>query len=135
MRGHTLFVFALYPHGRLNFQYFRISVFAAVSAPTGCTSKCQSYPDPSILAWAEMVGASGANPAAFLCCSLILLAAVPGPRSAVRATSSEGDPDREIEEKPLVFLAVVARNQEYTLRNFLGYIERLDYPKDRIAVW
>ena len=39
------------------------------------------------------------------------------------------------EERPLVFLSFLARNQAHTLRNTLGYIERLDYPKDRIAVW
>lgn len=46
------------------------------------------------------------------------------------ATSPDGG-----EGRPLVFLGVLARNQEHTLPNYLGYIERLDYPKDRISVW
>ena len=34
-----------------------------------------------------------------------------------------------------VFLAILARNSAHLLPNFLGYVERLDYPKDRISVW
>ncbi len=69
-----------------------------------------------------------ASPAALLCCSLLFLATAPGPRPATSIHVEE-------DERPLIFLSMVARNQEHTLRNFLGYIERLDYPKERIAVW
>ena len=36
---------------------------------------------------------------------------------------------------PTVMLAVIARNAEHFLHNYLGYIESLDYPKERMAVW
>lgn len=36
---------------------------------------------------------------------------------------------------PTVVLAVLARNAEHLLHNYLGYIESLDYPKERMAVW
>uniref|UniRef100_A0A8B9HT44 Collagen beta(1-O)galactosyltransferase 2 n=1 Tax=Astyanax mexicanus TaxID=7994 RepID=A0A8B9HT44_ASTMX len=37
--------------------------------------------------------------------------------------------------KPKVMIAILARNSEHSLPFYLGCIERLDYPKDRIAVW
>ncbi|KAK7158764.1 hypothetical protein R3I94_005183 [Phoxinus phoxinus] len=37
--------------------------------------------------------------------------------------------------KPKVVIAVLARNAEHSLPYFLGCIERLDYPKDRISIW
>ncbi|KAK3567890.1 hypothetical protein QTP86_027309 [Hemibagrus guttatus] len=37
--------------------------------------------------------------------------------------------------KPKVMIAVLARNSEHSLPFYLGCIERLDYPKDRIAIW
>ncbi|XP_056149812.1 procollagen galactosyltransferase 2-like [Lampris incognitus] len=37
--------------------------------------------------------------------------------------------------KPKVLIAVLARNAEHSLPYFLGCIDRLDYPKDRIAIW
>lgn len=36
---------------------------------------------------------------------------------------------------PRVVLAVVCRNSAHSLPLFLGAIERLDYPKDRVALW
>ncbi|XP_076842065.1 procollagen galactosyltransferase 1 isoform X1 [Brachyhypopomus gauderio] len=36
---------------------------------------------------------------------------------------------------PRVFLGLVCRNSEHSLPHFLGCIDRLNYPKDRIAVW
>lgn len=38
------------------------------------------------------------------------------------------------EKDPLVFVAVLARNAGYLLSNYFGYLEKLDYPKERIAV-
>ena len=38
-------------------------------------------------------------------------------------------------ESPHIFVVILARNQEHTLRNFLGYFEGLDYPKHRMSVW
>lgn len=37
--------------------------------------------------------------------------------------------------EPSVFLAIIARNAVHLLPNWLGYIENLDYPKNRISVW
>ncbi|KAG7460287.1 hypothetical protein MATL_G00219780 [Megalops atlanticus] len=36
---------------------------------------------------------------------------------------------------PRVLLALICRNSEHSLPHFLGAIERLNYPKDRIALW
>lgn len=36
---------------------------------------------------------------------------------------------------PTVLLAIIARNAEHLLHNYLGYIDNLDYPKGRMAVW
>ncbi|KAK7889683.1 hypothetical protein WMY93_025243 [Mugilogobius chulae] len=38
-------------------------------------------------------------------------------------------------QKPKVMIAIVARNAAHSLPHYLGCIERLDYPKDRIAIW
>lgn len=35
---------------------------------------------------------------------------------------------------PSVLLSIISRNEEFTLPTFLGYLERLEYPKDRISV-
>ncbi|XP_017570117.1 procollagen galactosyltransferase 2 [Pygocentrus nattereri] len=37
--------------------------------------------------------------------------------------------------RPKVLIAILARNSEHSLPFYLGCIERLDYPKDRIAIW
>lgn len=36
---------------------------------------------------------------------------------------------------PTIFLPIIARNVEHTLPNWLGYLEKLDYPKNRIFIW
>lgn len=36
---------------------------------------------------------------------------------------------------PRVVIALVCRNSAHSLPLFLGAVERLDYPKDRIALW
>lgn len=38
-------------------------------------------------------------------------------------------------KEPSVFLAIIARNSAHLLPNWLGCIENLDYPKNRISVW
>lgn len=37
--------------------------------------------------------------------------------------------------KPKVMIAIVARNAAHSLPHYLGCIEKLDYPKERIAIW
>lgn len=36
---------------------------------------------------------------------------------------------------PSVFFAILVRNKEHALPYFFGYLERLDYPRDRISLW
>lgn len=37
--------------------------------------------------------------------------------------------------KPTVMAVFLARNKAHALPYFLGYFERLRYPKDRISIW
>ncbi|KAF7669797.1 hypothetical protein LDENG_00124470 [Lucifuga dentata] len=37
--------------------------------------------------------------------------------------------------RPTVLITILARNAEHSLPYFLGCIDRLDYPKNRIAIW
>ena len=37
--------------------------------------------------------------------------------------------------EPRIFLPILARNVEHSLPNWLGYLEKLDYPKNRIYLW
>ncbi|XP_028394615.1 procollagen galactosyltransferase 1-like [Dendronephthya gigantea] len=37
--------------------------------------------------------------------------------------------------EPRIFLPIIARNVEHSLPNWLGYLEKLDYPKKRIYLW
>uniref|UniRef100_A0A4W5MQV1 Collagen beta(1-O)galactosyltransferase 2b n=1 Tax=Hucho hucho TaxID=62062 RepID=A0A4W5MQV1_9TELE len=37
--------------------------------------------------------------------------------------------------KPKVMIAILARNAAHSLPHYLGCIDRLDYPKERIAIW
>lgn len=36
---------------------------------------------------------------------------------------------------PAVVLAILARNAEHSLPHYLGALERLDYPRARMALW
>ena len=37
--------------------------------------------------------------------------------------------------RPSVLVALLCRNKAHLLKNFLGYIEELDYPKERMNIW
>ncbi|XP_065068695.1 procollagen galactosyltransferase 1-like [Rhopilema esculentum] len=37
-------------------------------------------------------------------------------------------------EKPTILISIIARNEEKTLPTYLGYIERLNYPKEKISI-
>lgn len=37
--------------------------------------------------------------------------------------------------RPTVLITIIARNVQHSLPYFLGCIDRLDYPKSRIAIW
>lgn len=83
-----------------------------------------------------------ARPAATRAWSLLLLAAALL-RGGCRARSAaEPDSEHEAEvfpesplQRPTVLVAVLARNAAHTLPHFLGCLERLDYPKSRMAIW
>lgn len=38
-------------------------------------------------------------------------------------------------KKPTLLLSIISRNDEHVLSMFLGYIEKLNYPKDRISIF
>lgn len=38
-------------------------------------------------------------------------------------------------QSPTVVIAIIARNSAHSLPYYLGALERLNYPKDRISVW
>lgn len=86
-----------------------------------------------------------ARPAAGLACSLLLLSWALL-RGGCRARfAAEPDPEDDEEEarvfpesalqRPTVLVALLARNAAHTLPPFLGCLERLDYPKSRMAIW
>lgn len=67
---------------------------------------------------------------------LLFAAAVPGGVSELVTLVQEPAVGAESALlKPKVMIAVVARNAEHSLPHYLGCIERLDYPKERIAIW
>nr|XP_054770251.1 procollagen galactosyltransferase 2-like [Lytechinus pictus] len=54
----------------------------------------------------------------------------------VLAATSSPEVEAEIKmKKPTVFIPILARNKAHTLPHFFGYLERLNYPKDRIHLW
>uniref|UniRef100_A0A8D3EAY5 procollagen galactosyltransferase n=1 Tax=Scophthalmus maximus TaxID=52904 RepID=A0A8D3EAY5_SCOMX len=76
----------------------------------------------------------GAN-FARLCAAVLLLLLLTGD-APVRGYFAE---ERWSPESPLlaprVLLALICRNSEHSLPYFLGTVERLNYPKDRMALW
>lgn len=49
--------------------------------------------------------------------------------------SEERYPEESRMQPPTVVVAIIARNAAHSLPYYLGALERLDYPKDRISVW
>eukprot|EP00061_Rhincodon_typus_P015241 g42807.t1 len=49
--------------------------------------------------------------------------------------SEERQPGESPLQSPTVLITIIARNTAHTLPYYLGAIERLDYPKDRISIW
>ncbi|XP_053229568.1 inactive glycosyltransferase 25 family member 3 [Podarcis raffonei] len=46
-----------------------------------------------------------------------------------------GSPAGPREEFPTVVFAILARNSQHSLPHYLGALERMDYPKERISIW
>lgn len=67
-----------------------------------------------------------AAPAAPLLQLLLLL----GPRLQVTGVAEPPPPP-----PPRVVLAILARNAGHSLPHYLGALERLDYPRARLALW
>lgn len=86
-----------------------------------------------------------ARRAATLACSLLLLSAALLRRGCRARFTAEPDAEHDEEEaevfpespvqRPTVLVAVLARNAAHALPHFLGCLERLDYPKSRMAIW
>lgn len=86
-----------------------------------------------------------ARPAATLACSLLLLSWAllrGGCRARFAAEPDSEDDEQEARvfpesplQSPTVLVALLARNAAHTLPHFLGCLERLDYPKSRMAIW
>ncbi|XP_041666789.1 procollagen galactosyltransferase 2 [Cheilinus undulatus] len=49
--------------------------------------------------------------------------------------SEEKYPEESKMQPPTVVVAIIARNSAHSLPYYLGALERLNYPKDRISVW
>uniref|UniRef100_A0A8C8DYW0 Cerebral endothelial cell adhesion molecule n=1 Tax=Oryzias sinensis TaxID=183150 RepID=A0A8C8DYW0_9TELE len=49
--------------------------------------------------------------------------------------SEEKSPEESRMQPPTVVVAIIARNAAHALPYYLGALERLNYPKDRISVW
>ncbi|XP_032147072.1 procollagen galactosyltransferase 2 isoform X3 [Sapajus apella] len=86
-----------------------------------------------------------ARPAATLAWSLLLVSSALLREGCRARFSAEPDSEDDGEEpvifpesplqSPTVLVAVLARNAAHSLPHFLGCLERLDYPKSRMAVW
>lgn len=56
--------------------------------------------------------------------------------SAGFAQDADSDLKSELEyEQPTVLITLLVRNKAHILPLFLSYLEQLDYPKQRIAIW
>lgn len=57
--------------------------------------------------------------------------------SAGFALDADSDLKSELEEyeQPTVLITLLVRNKAHILPLFLSYLEQLDYPKQRIAIW
>lgn len=49
--------------------------------------------------------------------------------------SEEKYPEESKMQPPTVVIAIIARNAAHSLPYYLGALERLNYPKDRISLW
>lgn len=65
----------------------------------------------------------------------LLAAVVPGGAPELATLVQEPVKAESALLKPKVMIAIVARNAAHSLPHYLGCIERLEYPKERIAIW
>ncbi|KAM3825288.1 inactive glycosyltransferase 25 family member 3 [Vipera latastei] len=81
-------------------------------------------------------------PVISLGCALALLLLGLGVCSSPRQEEGESpgrggeeEEEEEEEELPTVVVAILARNAQHSLPHYLGALERLDYPAERISIW
>lgn len=79
-------------------------------------------------------------PVILLRCALALLLLGLGvsspPREGEGESPGRGEGEEEEEEElPTVVVAILARNAQHSLPHYLGALERLDYPAERISIW
>lgn len=65
----------------------------------------------------------------------LLVAMAPGGASELPTLIQEPVKSESALLKPKVMIAIVARNAAHSLPHYLGCIEKLEYPKERIAIW
>ena len=65
----------------------------------------------------------------------LLVALVPGGVSELVTLVQEQVKHESPLLKPKVMIAILARNAAHSLPYYLGCIEGLEYPKERIAIW
>lgn len=65
----------------------------------------------------------------------LLFALVPGGASELPTLVQEPVKTESALLKPKVMIAIMARNAAHSLPHYLGCIEKLEYPKERIAIW
>uniref|UniRef100_A0A8D0CLA7 Collagen beta(1-O)galactosyltransferase 2b n=1 Tax=Scleropages formosus TaxID=113540 RepID=A0A8D0CLA7_SCLFO len=65
----------------------------------------------------------------------LLAIVAPGTRPDAAAASEEAARPESALMKPKVMIAILARNAAHSLPRYLGCLERLEYPKERVALW
>lgn len=82
-----------------------------------------------------MMPAVGAVLAAVLALMIVAVAAEQQEELVTLVEDSSAARPESALLRPKVLIAVLARNAAHSLPHYLGCIERLDYPKERLAVW
>ena len=54
---------------------------------------------------------------------------------AVVALTDSDAAVHKVDAPARVVVGIIARNTAHTLSNFFGYLEALDYPRDRVLLW
>ncbi|XP_067086553.1 procollagen galactosyltransferase 2 [Osmerus mordax] len=80
-----------------------------------------------------MMRAFGGVEARLFCALMVAL--VPGTASDLPTLVQDPVRTESSLLKPKVMIAILARNSAHSLPHYLGCIDRLDYPKERIAIW
>lgn len=104
-----------------NYYYYRGVLFLSVNSQQW---KCISF--PGVVLYSKASAMSTITRAVLLSLLAATIAECLGDAPSV----SESE-----EKKNLVMVGILARNTAHTLSNFLGYLENLDYPKEKMLIW